>query len=180
MWKNKEFKFKYEYKKEHGIYLVLSIIIIFLGLFLFNNFAKCKVYSLSIDHPSYNLEDGIIVLTTDKSILKINNIGYDGQIENVISVVLTLCVDVDSKCNAIASVNSNASEGMNYAYYLKNVSFDLNEDMSNTNIFTKKVKKNIEDNLFLQVSLITSDGETHYDLIPINVDMEYSNNKLFY
>lgn len=180
MKKKKGTKFNYRYQPEHGIYAILGSIIIVLSIFLFNNFGKCKIYSLSSNDPEYKMGNGLLVLTNQKSILKLSNIKYEGNIENVIYVGLTLCVDIDSKCNSISTTSSNSGEGMNLAMHLDKVSFDINEDASKAIAFTKKNRKNIVDNLYLKIDLITLDGRQIYDLVKIDTDIQYKNSKLFY
>lgn len=176
----KKKKFNYQYKKEHGIYLVMGLIIAFLSLFLVNNFGRCKIYSLSTTSNTYKFGNGVLVLSNQKNTLKLNNIEYAGNIENIISVELTLCVDVEGKCNSIWYMSSNSAEGMNLGQYLEKVSFDINEDSDTLKIFTKDVRKNITKKFLLQVEIVTLEGEQIYDLVPIDVDLQYNNNKLFY
>lgn len=180
MRKKKAFKINYHYEKQHGVYAVLGLIIIVLSIFLINNFDKCKVYSLSTSDETYRMANGVLALTNQKSILKLSNIEYTGEVINIASISLTLCVDIDTKCNSIASIGSNAAEGMNLYTYLEKVSFNINEQRGTELALTKKVRKNIIDNLYLKIDIVTLDGKAIYDLIKIDVDKQYSNDKLFY
>lgn len=180
MRKKKGLKFNYHYEKQHGIYAILGLIIVILLVFLFNNFGKCKIYSLSTDDDTYKVANGVLVLTNQKSILKMSNIEYNGDVVNIASITLTLCVDIDAKCNSIATMGSNAAEGMNLSNYLEKISFDINEQKGSELALTNKVRNRIVKNLFLKVDIVTLDGESVNDLIRINVDTEYRNNRLFY
>ena len=178
--RKKKFKIHYNYRPEHSVYLILGIIIFFLGMFVINNCGRCRVFSLSSKYNGYKIANGILVLSDTKNILKINNIDYTGKIDNVASVTLTVCVDVDKKCNSVATMSSNAAEGMDFKEYLGRISIDVNESADKPLAITKKIKKRIEDNLYLKLDILTLDGEVIYDLVKIEVDKEYINNKIFY
>lgn len=180
MGKKKDFKINYQFQKHHIIYAVLVLIIIVLSIFTFNNYGKCRIYSLSTSDNTYKIANGVLVLTNQKNILKVSNIEYAGNVENIASVSLTLCVDIDGKCGSIVTMGSNAAEGMNLSRYLEKVSFDINETAKNEISLTKEIRKNIVDNLFLKVDIVTLDGKVVNDVVKVDVDKQYNNNKLIY
>lgn len=171
---------KFQYQNYYTVYFVMGLIIILLSIFLISNFGKCKIYSLSTSDSKYKVANGVLVMTNQKNILKLSNIEYYGDIENIVSVSLDLCVDMETECDTIATMSSNAAEGMNLPMYLEKISFDLNEENSKEIEFTSKVKRRIVKELYLEIEIITLEGEKINDLVKVDVDKQYSNNKLFY
>lgn len=176
--KKKEVKFQYQ--KHYTVYGVMGLIIIILSIFLINNFGRCKVYSLSTSDSKYKIANGVLVMSNQKNILKLSNIEYHGDVENIISVSLDLCVDMKTECDTIATMGSNSAEGMNLSKYLEKISFDINENNDKKIEFTRKVKGRIVKELYLEIEIITLEGEKINDLVKIDVDKQYSNSKLFY
>lgn len=176
----KKKKEEFVLKKEYFIYGVLGLVIILLSVFLINNIGKCRVYSLSTSNPKYRVANGVLVLTNQKNILKLSNIEYTGKEDNIVSVSLNLCVDMKKSCDSIATMSSNAAEGMSLKGYLEKISFDVNEASNKGLAITKKIKKRIVKELYLEVSIVTLDGESINDIVKIDVDKQYINNKMFY
>ena len=147
---------------------------------LINNYNKCNVYEVSTNNDSFNIDNGILVVTKDDNILKISDISYKGLVKDAIYVQIGLYVKVDGKDSLINSFSATSSEGFNINEYLSKIKFDINENNDNTDVFTNKVKSNIEDSLYLRVSMTSTDNINFNEDIKVRVKSLYRNTKLFY
>lgn len=179
--KDIKFYFKdYMFNKHHFYYTLLILIILLLSIFLINNYNKCNVYEVSTNNDSFNIDNGILVVTKDDNILKISDISYEGLVKDAIYVQIGLYVKVDGKDSLINSFSATSSEGFNINEYLSKIKFDINENNDNTDVFTNKVKSNIEDSLYLRVSMTSTDNINFNEDIKVRVKSLYRNTKLFY
>ncbi len=176
----KEYYKDYKFNKHHFYYTVLLLIILLLSVFLFNNYNKCTVYEVSNDTNSFNVKNGVLVLTKDDSILKVSDITYDGDVVNAMYVEMGLYVDVDDEYFLINSFSSTSDEGFNLTDYLQKIKFDITENSTNVDIFTNDIKNNIVDNLYLKIKMTSVDGETTEEELKLDVNPLYRNVKLFY
>ena len=177
--KKKGIKLNYRYQKRHSIYCVVGIIILILLSFLVRNFGNCKIYSLNINEKDYYSNNGLLILMKNKTILKLSDINYKGKIENVKTIELALCVEVDDTCKEIYTRSLKAKEGINYRYSLGDMIVDVYNDDKHSEVFTRKVKREIRENLYLTLYLLTEDDKDIYVKVPVNAKEEYANNKLF-
>lgn len=177
--KKKGVKLNYNYQKRYSIYLVVGIIMVILLTFLINNFGNCKIYSLSINNKDYVSNNGLLVFMKDKTILKLSDINYTGKLKNVKTIELSLCVEIDDTCKDIYARSLKANEGIDYQYSLGDMIIDIYNEDKHSTIFTRKVKREIKDNLYLSLYLLTEDDRDLYVKVPIIVREEYANNKLF-
>lgn len=177
--KKKGLKINYRYQKRHSIYFVVGVIMLLLIIFLVRNFGNCKIYTLQIEDENYSLQDGLLILTNKTNILKLSNINYNGDIQNVSDIELSLCVEIDDSCEKIYTRKANSSEGMNLNESISSMIVDIYDNNKTTDIFTRKVKREIDENLKLEIVLTPLGGEKIYKKIPVTTTIEYSNNKLF-
>lgn len=176
----KEYFKDYVFNKHHFYYVALILIIILLSIFLFNNYNKCTVYEVSTKTKTFNVDNGLLVLTKDDSILKVSNITYSGEATYAMYIEIGLYVAVGDEYYLINSFSSTSDEGFNLNDYLEKIKFDITENKSNIDIFTDKVKENIVNNLYLKVNMTSIDGENTEEEIKLNSDVLYKNVKLFY
>jgi hypothetical protein len=170
----------YTFNKHHFYYTVLILIILLLSLFLFNNYNKCTVYEVNTNTDSFNVNNGLLVLTKDDSILKVSDITYEGDIINAMYIEMGLYVVIDDEYYLINSFSSTSDEGFNLNDYLAKIKFDITENSDNIDIFTNDIKANIVDNLYLKVNMTSIDGEVIEDEFKLDVNPLYQNVKLFY
>ena len=177
--KKKGVKLNYHYQKRHSIYIVVGIIMLILLTFLVNNFGNCKIYSLSINDKDFVSNNGLLVLTKDKVILKLSDIDYKGKISNIKNLDLILCVDVDDDCKQIYKSSLKASETISFRESLNEIIIDIYSNTKDSDVFTRKVRREINDNLKLVISVTTEEGNNIYTNVPVVSREEYANNKLF-
>lgn len=173
-------KFEFVFKRHYVVYAVLSLIIVILLSFFISNYNKCKIYTLKLNTNGYVSTNGLMVLTNKNNILELGKIEYKGDVSNIVSIALDLCVEIDNKYVSISSFGSNSGEGIDLPSYLERVAFNINEKNDSHSILTKKIKKNIKKGLYLKINIVTLEGEQVDEILKINVSKTYSNNKLFY
>ena len=170
----------YQFNKHHFYYTVLILIILHLSIFLFNNYNKCTVYEVSSNTDTFDVKNGVLILTKDDSILKISDITYDGDILYAMYVEMGLYVVINDEYYLINSFSSTSDEGFNLIDYLDKTKFDITENNTNIDIFSNDIKNHIVDNLYLKISMTSIDGEVVEEELKLDVDALYRNTKLFY
>jgi hypothetical protein len=171
---------QYEFTKNHFYYTSLILIIMLLSVFLFNNYNKCTVYEVEATTNDFSINNGLLVVTKDDTVLKLSDISYKGGIQDAVYIEVGLYVLVDSEYHLINNFSSTSSEGFNLSDYLDKVKFDISENNNNIDIFTNSIKDNIVNNLYLKIKLTSVDGKTLERKIKLNSNSLYRNVKLFY
>ena len=177
--KKKGIKINYHYQKRHSVYIVVGIIVLLLLSFLIRNFGTCKIYSLSLNNKDYNTNNGLLVLMNHKTILKLSDIIYSGNIDTVKDFELTLCVEIDDSCEQIYTRSLKSTAGLNYKETLKSLLIDVYNEDKHSYVFTRRIRREMNKNLKLVISITTLEDKDIYVKIPITVKEEYANNKLF-
>lgn len=166
--------------KHHFYYSVLALIVLILSIFLFNNYNKCKIYYVNAKSDTFNVDNGLIVVTDDDCIVRISNITYNGGITNVVSAHLELYVEVNGKKYLLNEFGANSGEGFNLNDYINKLNFNILEDSNSTDVITSKIRKNIANNLYLKVKMTSVDGLDVEETIDLESSLKYQNSKLFY
>lgn len=170
----------YRFNKHNFYYTTLVLIIILLSIFLVNNYNKCTVYDVSTQSKNFSVNNGLLVLTGDNSILKVTDISYTGSVKYAMYVNIGLYVTVGDENYLLNSFSSTSSDGFDLNDYLETIKFDISENKDNTDIFTTAIKKNIVKNLYLKVEMTSIDGKSTQTEIKLDTSVLYRNDKLFY
>ena len=166
--------------KHHFYYSALIMIILILSVFLLNNYDKCKIYEVSAKSDTFNVDNGLIVVTDDDCLIRISNISYKGGITNVVSVHIGLYVEANNTEYLLNEFGSNSSEGFNLNDYLSKLNFNISEDSNSRDVFTSKVKRNIDENLYIKIKMTSVEGLDVDENIDLEPSIKYQNSKLFY
>lgn len=169
-----------KFTKHHFYYTALVLIIFILTIFLFNNYNKCNLYEINMSDNDFSVKNGVLIMTSKDNILRLSNIRYTGEIENVSSVELGLYVKDGETEYLLNSFGRYSAEGFLLNDYLEQIKFEVDETKNNIDVFTKDVRKLIVDNLYLRISVTDLENNTISEEIRLNVDSLYSNSKLFY
>lgn len=177
--KKKGIKLNYRYQKRHSIYCIVGIIMIILLTFLFKNFGNCKIYSLSVNKDGYKATNGLLILMKSKTVIKMPGLEYEGNIENVKSIELTLCIDTDDTCQEIYTHSIRSNEVINYKDNLSKMSSEVYDDIKTSDLLTRKTRRKMYENLNVVLNITTDEGKDLYIKLPVLYEEEYANNKLF-
>ena len=177
--KKKGTKLNYRYQKRHSIYCIVGIIMIILLMFLFKNFGNCKIYSLSVNQDGYKTTNGLLILMKSKTIIKIPGFDYEGNIENVKRVELTLCIDYDDECKEIYTHSIRANDGISYKESLSKMASEVYDDTKVSDLLPRKLRRKVYENLNVVLNVTTTEGKDLYIKLPVLYEEEYANNKLF-
>lgn len=169
-----------KFTKHHFYYTALVLIIFILTIFLFNNYNKCNLYEINMSDNDFSVKNGVLIMTSKDNILRLSNIRYTGEIENVSSIELGLYVKDGETEYLLNSFGRYSAEGFLLNDYLEQIKFEVDETKNNIDVFTKDVRKLIVDNLYLRISVTDLENNTISEEIRLNVDSLYSNSKLFY
>ena len=171
---------EFKFTKHHFYYTALVLIIVILTIFLFNNYNKCNLYEINMSKNDFSVKNGVLIMTGKDNVLRLSNISYSGELENVISVDLNLYVKGENEDFTLNIFGRYSAEGFLLNEYLDGIKFEVDETKNNIDVFTKKVKNLIKDNLYLRISVTDLDGNVITEELNLKVDSLYSNSKLFY
>ncbi len=169
-----------KFTKHHFYYTLLSLIILILSIFLFNNYNNCQIYEVSINTPGFVVDNGLVVLSKGNNIIRMDSIKYNGDIETISYIKSELYVLVDGEEMLLNAFTTSSEDGFSLEEYTKNMSFDINETKYNEDVITRKVRKALPNNLYLRISTFTTDGNEQLFKLKLNAEKLYSNSKLFY
>ena len=161
-------------------YIIVGMLMLFAILFTINNYNRFRVYSISSKNNKYTLE-GYIIYNQERNLTIIKNIDIQDDLigtdqeERVKAIKVSITSD---NKNIMSVFNENMVEKETINSFLLNETYFINEDLkSKEYLLSENVKLN---NLNLEIKYVDkNDIEKTID-IPLNVKMEYSNNKLFY
>lgn len=171
---------EFKFTKHHFYYTALVLIIFILTIFLFNNYNKCNLYEINMSKNDFSVKNGVLILTGKDNILRLSNISYSGELENVTSVDLSLYVKGENEDYTLNTFGRYSAEGFLLNEYLDGIKFEVDETKNNIDVFTKKVRNLIKDNLYLRISVTDLEGNVITEELNLKVDSLYSNSKLFY
>ena len=161
-------------------YIIVGMLMLFAILFTINNYNRFRVYSISSKNNKYTLE-GYIIYNQERNLTIIKNIDIQDDLigtdqeERVKAIKVSITSD---NKNIMSVFNESMVEKETINSFLLNETYFINEDLkSKEYLLSENVKLN---NLNLEIKYVDkNDIEKTID-IPLNVKMEYSNNKLFY
>ncbi len=177
--KKKGIKLNYRYQKRYSIYCIVGIIMVILLMFLFKNFGNCKIYSLVVNEQDYKTNNGLLILMKNKTIIKMDNLNYEGNITNVKNIELTLCVDTDDTCSELYTRSIKSNDVVSYKDSLEKLSIELYDDLKTSDLLSRKTRRQLYKNLNIVLNITTEDGKDRYIKLPVISSEEYANNKLF-
>lgn len=161
-------------------YIITGILMVFAILFTVNNYNKFRVYSISSKNDKYTLE-GYIIYNQERNLTIIKNIDIQDDLigtdqEERVKAIKVSIISGNKNIMSVFSENMIDEETINS--FLLNETYFINEDIkSKEYILSENVKLN---NLNLEIRYVNKEDTEKIINIPLDVKMEYANNKLFY
>lgn len=169
--------------------IVMLIIVAFLGIYMFNNYNKCKIYSIDTKNEEF-LVDGYLMLNQQNKILTINRLDYNFndksfwckyyegvECPDILAENLKIEVYKDEvMLKEIKAVDLN-TDSRYLADIIKNVTIDLDD------LGEDSVRNWDSEGYRIVIGYKVYKDNTVYD---VNLDIElelseiYANNKIFY
>lgn len=152
------------------IYISFIINIILLA-FTYYILTSNKVYSFSGSDEYIRVSDGLIVLNTDINLINGNNIQYiNGKDYDISNYKIGYYVMDDTKLVEIISNNIELDTSVKLSELINNFStFNVVEKNNSSNYFTSYKKDLIDSGLYLVLEAKTTDGETVFSKVKLNV-----------
>lgn len=160
--------------------IIAAILVIFVTLFTINNYNQFNMYSITSKIDKF-LVEGIIISNQERNMMIIKNIDIKDKYigTDLEEKVKSIKISIASENKNIFSLVYDSEElAKPINSLLLNRTYFLDEDInSNENIISKNV--NIG-KLKLQIEYINDQDKQNKIIIPLSVEEEYSNNKIFY
>lgn len=156
------------------------LFILFSTLFTINNYNQFRVYSIMSKDSNYFVE-GSIVFNQERNLIVIKNIDIKDKNmgTDLEEKIRSIKISLESKNKNIFSVfYETESYEIPINTFLLNKAYCSDENVdSNENIISKNIDLK---NMNLKIEYINSKDEKKEIVIPLYIEKDYSNNRLFY
>ena len=156
---------------------LIFIFLVTLGLFTYNNYNNCFLYNIVSKNESVQIE-GIIAINQKKNKIIINKIYYSDPF---------IGTDLESKINSLKIILKEKNKTIFTEEYIENentlsnslskVSINLDETKNYQEYILSKKEIN---SVTLTIQYTTTEDEIKNIKVPLNLVLEFSNNKIIY
>ncbi len=156
---------------------LILIFLVTLGLFTYNNYNNCFLYNIVSKNESVQIE-GIIAINQKKNKIIINKIYYSDPF---------IGTDLESKINSLKIILKEKNKTIFTEEYIENentlsnslskVSINLDETKNYQEYILSKKEIN---SVTLTIQYTTTEDEIKNIKVPLNLVLEFSNNKIIY
>ena len=166
--KDKLSKVLKSYKTIIYISFIINIILLFFTYYILTN---NKLYTFSGSDEYIEVKDGMMALNNDINVINNNNVKYISNNDyDIKSYKIGYYVMDDTKLIEIVSNSLELDTEMKLSDIINNLAtYNVSEKNSVNSIFTSKVKKLLNDNLYLVIEAKTSSGESILSKVKLNV-----------
>lgn len=153
--------------KRNLLKIIVTLALIYFGLFYFNNHDTTRIYSLKADDNEITFDKGYFIESKAKNILVVTNIKVLNTEYEILTVKTSLYTIVNGD-----KIIFYEQDNLN--------SINIEELYGYDEIFTKEKIEAIKKSLYLTIESVDTKNEVHSYEVKLDVVDKFSNNKLFY
>lgn len=156
------------YKTIIAISFILNVILLLVTYYTISN---NRIYSFSGKDNYIEINDGLIAMNTDINVLNGNSIKYiNNEDYEVSEVKIGYYVMKNNSLIDIVKTEYAGDETINLSEFVNNfTSFNVVEKNTQKIHFTRKIKENIGNNLYLVIEAKTVNGDSIVDKLKLNI-----------
>lgn len=165
---------------KRSIVVFLILIIIFLTIFIINNYNRFQVYKISSMKENF-VVDGYMIFNKEKNILMITKIEYIDKYIGTDKEIIVKRLDIFLKSDKFIiqrkTIEGEDKEKFSLMELLEKSYLQIDELFIDDE---KSLTNNILDELTIEIQYLDLEDKNYTIVIPLKIEKEISNDKLFY